>query len=212
MSKSSLHDARIKYHGKILREILGHRNNSGSFSNADSSSKASSELARRLASKLVAATGQHPCRRLPKEQTLGSIFARLTKEFMDEAFQDLHHLRPGRWMFSTSQEGIGIARYFQYEPLAQLEEVLTAHPKLRSTLGGDYFITPDITVARRPVPDRDVNKSRMVLDNSGQLARYAPLREAVNQKAILHASISCKWTIRSDRAQNTRTEALNLIR
>ena len=30
--------------------------------------------------------------------------------------------------------------------------------------------------------------------------------------AILHASISCKWTIRSDRAQNTLTEALNLIR
>jgi hypothetical protein len=29
---------------------------------------------------------------------------------------------------------------------------------------------------------------------------------------ILHASISCKWTIRSDRSQNTRTEALNLIR
>lgn len=30
--------------------------------------------------------------------------------------------------------------------------------------------------------------------------------------AILHASISCKWTVRSDRSQNTRTEALNLIR
>jgi hypothetical protein len=29
---------------------------------------------------------------------------------------------------------------------------------------------------------------------------------------ILHASISTKWTMRSDRAQNTRTEALNLIR
>ncbi|RME01738.1 MAG: restriction endonuclease, partial [Calditrichaeota bacterium] len=28
----------------------------------------------------------------------------------------------------------------------------------------------------------------------------------------LHASISCKWTLRSDRAQNSRTEALNLIR
>ena len=26
------------------------------------------------------------------------------------------------------------------------------------------------------------------------------------------ASVSCKWTIRSDRAQNVRTEALNLIR
>lgn len=31
-------------------------------------------------------------------------------------------------------------------------------------------------------------------------------------KKILHASISCKWTIRSDRSQNSRTEALNLIR
>lgn len=42
--------------------------------------------------------------------------------------------------------------------------------------------------------------------------RYTPLRERVNKISILHASISCKWTIRSDRAQNTRTEALNLIR
>jgi hypothetical protein len=31
-------------------------------------------------------------------------------------------------------------------------------------------------------------------------------------KQILHASVSCKWTIRSDRSQNARTEGLNLIR
>lgn len=29
---------------------------------------------------------------------------------------------------------------------------------------------------------------------------------------LLHASVSCKWTLRSDRAQNARSEALNLIR
>ncbi len=29
---------------------------------------------------------------------------------------------------------------------------------------------------------------------------------------ILHASISCKWTLRSDRAQNARSEGLNLVR
>ena len=28
----------------------------------------------------------------------------------------------------------------------------------------------------------------------------------------MHASISCKWTLRSDRAQNARAEALNLVR
>ncbi len=29
---------------------------------------------------------------------------------------------------------------------------------------------------------------------------------------IVHASVSCKWTLRSDRAQNARSETLNLIR
>lgn len=29
---------------------------------------------------------------------------------------------------------------------------------------------------------------------------------------LIHASVSCKWTLRSDRAQNARSEALNLIR
>jgi hypothetical protein len=33
-----------------------------------------------------------------------------------------------------------------------------------------------------------------------------------NSCEILPASISCKWTMRSDRVQNTRTEALNLLR
>ena len=41
-----------------------------------------------------------------------------------------------------------------------------------------------------------------------------PLRAANANcsRPLLHASISCKWTIRSDRVQNARTEALNLIR
>ena len=43
-------------------------------------------------------------------------------------------------------------------------------------------------------------------------ARLAPLRERNNDVDLLHASISCKWTIRSDRTQNSRAEALNLVR
>lgn len=38
------------------------------------------------------------------------------------------------------------------------------------------------------------------------------LRKQNNDKPLLHASISCKWTIRSDRAQNARSEGLNLVR
>ena len=38
------------------------------------------------------------------------------------------------------------------------------------------------------------------------------IRKANGGKPILHASVSAKFTMRSDRAQNSRTEALNLIR
>ena len=40
----------------------------------------------------------------------------------------------------------------------------------------------------------------------------AILRRKNGGKPVLHASVSAKWTMRSDRAQNSRTEALNLIR
>ena len=51
-----------------------------------------------------------------------------------------------------------------------------------------------------------------LLDNKKQIASLTPLRKKNSTKMILHASISCKWTIRSDRSQNARTEGLNLIR
>ncbi len=60
--------------------------------------------------------------------------------------------------------------------------------------------------------DQEINRDGGFLDVSKRVANLAPLRESVNHTTILHASISCKRTIRSDRAQNTRTEALNLIR
>ena len=74
-------------------------------------------------------------------------------------------------------------------------------------------MTPDIVVARHPATHEEVNTSRDFLDNAG-LASLIPFL-AKNQPTglpFLHASVSCKWTIRSDRSQNTRTEALNLIR
>jgi len=212
MHAPKLYDLRVEYHRKILRELLGRRGGSRVFSNADSGSKASRDIAERVASKLEVQTGNKSCGRLPSEQTVGNVFARFTAEFLDAAFRRLHHLRPGHWVFSTSQDSKGISKHHQYEHLAQLEDVLRKHPKLRSTLGGDYLITPDITVSRSPVSDKEINRRNTFVDDSGRVANYAPLREAVNNTSILHASISCKWTIRSDRAQNTRTEALNLIR
>ena len=44
------------------------------------------------------------------------------------------------------------------------------------------------------------------------MGRRSVIRLVNNSKDIVHAVISCKWTLRSDRAQNARSEALNLIR
>ena len=48
------------------------------------------------------------------------------------------------------------------------------------------------------------------MDDSVSL--LAAIRASNGGLPLLHASISAKWTIRSDRSQNTRAEALNLIR
>lgn len=54
------------------------------------------------------------------------------------------------------------------------------------------------------------NESEIIVDSS--VSNYTAIREANGGRPILHASISSKWTIRSDKSQNSRSEALNLIR
>jgi hypothetical protein len=90
--------------------------------------------------------------------------------------------------------------------------VLKKDKELAATLATDYLVTPDIVIGRKPVPDAEFNRRGQIVN--GDSALLTPLRERNNPESrpIFHASISCKWTVCSDRAQNTRTEALNLIR
>jgi len=153
-------------------------------------------------------------------QTSGKIFTDTTLEFLRDAFPLLEHLRPGPWRFSSSQASIGIAAFYQYEHLAVLQEFLDKWEKdpsneekdLRAMFAGGYLITPDIVIARDPLDDISINRGESLINSERDIAKRTPLRRVNNENAILHASVSCKWTIRSDRAQNSRTEALNLIR
>ena len=61
-----------------------------------------------------------------------------------------------------------------------------------------------------PEPDHVINGSDRIVDDVS--ATYAAIRAEVSAYPILHAIISCKWTLRSDRAQNARSEALNLVK
>jgi hypothetical protein len=200
---------REEYHKKICDNILGYRPGSTVLSVADGSSQTSKTLAAKMAEKI----GKPLCTNPKMGQTAGTLFTQYTYEFLRAAFERLQHLRPGDWYFSTSQAAPGIASFDQYEHLAALEILIREHKELSATIGVDYLITPDIIVARRPVGDEEINSQESLVIR-GEVAKYTPLR-SVNYdtpRDILHASISCKWTMRSDRAQNTRTEALNLIR
>lgn len=81
---------------------------------------------------------------------------------------------------------------------------------LASSLGNDYMIAPDVVIYRETEPDEIINQGSLVLDDT--VCKLCNLRKSNGGLPILHASISAKWTMRSDRAQNSRTEALGLIR
>lgn len=197
------------YHKKICSTILGYRPGSEVITIADSHSSTSREFSAGMAERM----GYPLCLNPQMGQTAGKLFAQYTKEFLEEAFSYLQHVRPGEWLFSVSQAAPGIAAFDQYEHLAALQSLIMEHGDLAATLGVDYLITPDIVVARRPLSDDEINK-RETLVSKDSVSTLTPLRSINydNPRPVLHASISCKWTMRSDRAQNTRTEALNLIR
>ncbi len=94
--------------------------------------------------------------------------------------------------------------------LSELRRVIDEDEKLRIVFG-DYIVKPDIVISRKPVTDPEINRREAPVADDGA-ATHTPLRKENSEVEILHASISCKWTIRSDRSQNARTEGLNLVR
>jgi hypothetical protein len=207
----SIADLRSWYHQRLCQEIIrtGNHQLQGGYPNfADGSNNSSVTISWAIVNRLNC---DPEIGRL-SPQTIGNRFERLTRGFLEETFGQLHHLRPGKWLYTT--DNTAIAGFEQYEHLARLKEIINQNDDLASALGGDYIVKPDIVIGRYAVEDDEINRNEVLVGDSAAAASLSPLRRS-NREAgypILHASISCKWTIRSDRSQNTRTEALNLIR
>lgn len=204
--KAFFPEARRSFHAALLASVL-RTDAKGIPSNADKHSKASVSIATGILRRL----GVEAIRGHLAGQMAGSQFEEICREYLEQTFPRLAHLRPGQWEVS---KGIGgraaIAQYDQYEHLAALESAARTNPELAAALGSDYLIKPDVVVIRFPEKDETINTGGLLVDKTQ--AHYTPLRQSNSSKPILHASVSCKWTIRSDRAQNARSEALNLVR
>ena len=211
---SIFHDLRDDYLKRLcIDKVLGLRK--GVLNIADVSSESSKAIAANMVGQLTERLGCTVEESLFPGQTLGTAFAGYTKDYLDSSFSRLRHIRPGDWFMSTSQSIRGIGAFNQYAHLVEIQQLLADHRNLKTALGSDDLITPDIVIGRRPVEDVELNSSEQLLDPSESTSRRSPLRKsntAPQHSPMLHASISCKWTMRSDRSQNTRTEALNLIR
>jgi len=207
VSASIFAKARAAYFENLRQNILFIDQNNVP-SNADKDNVSSVEIARAIAALLQVQTR----RARPKAQTLGIAFESATSAFLSQTFLALGHLRPGRWHVRHigNRNRLEIAAYEQYAHLRDLDEATKGNPALKAILGSDYTITPDIVVVRDPEDEAQINASGLIVDTN--LARRASLRKINGGLPLLHASISCKWTIRSDRSQNSRSEALNLVR
>lgn len=176
-------------------------------SNADKSSELSKFIARHIAASLSAEE-----RDKTQGQTSGAKFEQVNMEFLTDTFPKLQNLRPGKWHIEKlgNRSHIKTSNFAQYSHLQSLNEYIRQNAELAASLGNDYMVAPDVVVFREPEADEVINEKTCIVDDT--TARHCDIRKKNGGLPILHASISAKWTIRSDRAQNSRTEALGLIR
>lgn len=202
-----IEDARKAYHRDLIEKGVLSITADGVASNADGSNAPSKAIARLIAEKLGARVGAKV-----KGQTAGTLFEQITMSFIADTFPKLQHLRPGDWTVLNlgNQSSIKTSDFAQYEHLAYLAKLMAENKQLSTVLGNDYLVAPDVVIFRELCEDDVINAGAVYVSDS--ISKQADLRKKNNGKPILHASISAKWTMRSDRAQNSRTEALNLIR
>ena len=157
---------------QAILDLLGWRTN-GNPNIADGSSNPSVNIATAVFEQLgVTRSTTAP------GQTAGTKFEKVIRQILADRLPKIDPTR--NWDVRRRHR---ITDYVQYAHLARIEEIAEADPTLRSSLGTDYLIEPDITIGI-----------------------------TTGSRRHLHAAVSCKWTIRSDRVQNIRHEGVVLTR
>jgi len=202
---TKLSDLRREFHRNVCKRLLVVDN--GIASNADKDGRTSVALALSIATQLSAPTAKKLA-----GQTAGQEFEKHVAEFIESAFGYLGKMMPGYSSTEcvNSRSDLIIARYAQYSHLNEVKRIADRNPDLAVFVGNDYSVASDVIVSRRPIDDQAFQDVGLTLD--GDLARQSPIRASNSRLPLMHASVSCKWTMRSDRAQNSRFEALSLIR
>ncbi|WP_237199224.1 NgoMIV family type II restriction endonuclease [Rothia nasimurium] len=206
---ASLRRLRQEYHQELIDLGVLAVTESGVASNADSSQKTSKAIALSIAEQL----GVKPGGEKLAGQTAGHVFEATTTRFLSRVLAEFSHIvAPGTEIEHVVKRGHGfyLAEFVPYLHLKQLAGAVESDPTLSTVLGNSYDISPDVIMTKAPQPDAYFNDGALRVDDS--VAALTPRRLVNNEAKFVEAIISCKWTLRSDRAQNARSEALNIIR
>lgn len=203
---------RFLYHRRLFETGTLSVSPAGVPSHADTSSKMSKSIAQKMICYFEEQGHQVATSGKISGQTAGKQFEVETMTFLRRTFPELQMIRPGEWTILQlgNNNRLKTSDFAQYEHLAYLSELTETNSQLAAALGNDYLVAPDVVIYRDLIEDEVINSERMIVDDT--TARIASIRKQNGGKPILHASVSAKFTMRSDRAQNSRTEALNLIR
>ncbi|MFJ6832099.1 NgoMIV family type II restriction endonuclease [Streptomyces sp. NPDC091209] len=171
-------------HAPFATRLLGWKRLEKTGKLVPNTADSDSNTSKLLAGHILEALGVEPDAVLPG--TPESLGPALEHAVCDHLRTALPHLAPERsWHVDHKKT---VAYFAQYKHLDRVAEAVRKNATLRVDLGRDYLIKPDVTVG--------VTSPR---------AEAAPCPH-------LHAAVSCKWTIRSDRVQNVRHEFLQMIR
>ena len=206
-------EARNHFYERLFETNTLTLTRAGVASNADTSSRGSKAIAGKIVD-ILRDKHNYVVNTVDKisGQTLGRQFELLTMEFLQETFPRLQNLRPGQWSILQlgNNNKLKTSDFEQYEHLAYLNALTTENAQLAAALGNDYMVAPDVVIYRSLYEDDEINAGQCIVNDD--ICKMAAIRKSNGGKPLLHASVSAKYTMRSDRAQNSRTEALNLIR
>ena len=205
--------ARYDFHTNLFNTNTLTLDTKGVASNADSSSRASIAISKKIID-ILQNEHKHLVNTGTKVsgQTLGKQFESICMNFLRDTFPKMQNLRPGKWTILQlgNNNRLKTSDFAQYEHLAYLSALTAQNAQLAASLGNDYLVAPDVVIYRDLYEDDEINSDEIIVNDS--VSKMADIRKSNGGKPLLHASVSAKFTMRSDRAQNSRTEALNLIR
>lgn len=194
-------NARFHFHKQLFETNTLTLTTAGVASNADTSSRGSKAIARRIVDILVEEQ-HHAVSTVDKisGQTLGKQFETLTMEFLRETFPYLQNLRPGNWTILQlgNNNKLKTSDFAQYEHLAYLNALTTQNAQLAAALGNDYLVAPDVVVYRDLYEDSEINAAQPIVDD--EICKMADIRKSKQA----HSSCECFCKVHD--AQRPRTE------